>query len=424
LFKRSSGSGNRRGSGSIDKQPDITPKFKVVLPPRCFEGQFLKVTVPVGLPNAGAIQSFVVPRGVRPGQVVLVPIPSLKQQQMWLRSQSQLLPPGPLYQSVVSGGDLESAVNALCYDDTGGKAGGRWKLGKRLGKGSFGSVYEGSRNGKDYALKIIPKTHAQAEKHLRAVFREIVILKTLGKLKPHPFIYRLFGAYDHGDCYYLVTELCKGGTVLDWLTSCPRRSEADVRRITSEACSALAHAHAQGIVHRDVKPENMMMTSDRNDAQLKLGDWGIAVAKRLIPLDQFCGTPQYMAPEIIESEGYAQKVDVWAMGVVLYFLLAGFHPFTAPLNVFENPSITQLFVDMLRGGLSEHHFVDATFQHASGRVRDLMMRMCVDKQENRLSMPSVLRHAWFTNPKALPTTPLPAQTLSRLRSWNRALKNM
>lgn len=155
---------------------------------------------------------------------------------------------------------------------------------------------------------------------------------------------------------YLVLELVRGGDLFDAITRVTRFSELQSKIMIKHLSSALAYLHAMSIVHRDVKPENLLvriinstyaslrflkyfiskveLDDEGNVVMLKLADFGLA-CEVTEPLFAVCGTPTYVAPEILMETGYGLKIDVWAAGIILYILLCGFPPFVSPDNQQE-----------------------------------------------------------------------------------------
>merc|ERR1712141_654289 len=185
---------------------------------------------------------------------------------------------------------------------------------------------------------------------------EIAILN----LVSHPHIIELIEVFDFPDEKYLVTELVPGGDLFDAIASDVRYSEFVSRRMVADLTSALQYLHDKMIVHRDIKPENLLVVNltkhgeDKGPERLrslKLGDFGLA---QLVsePLFTVCGTPTYVAPEILAETGYGVKVDVWATGVIMYILLVGFPPFSSRTNNQE-----ELF-DQILSGLFEFNSPD------------------------------------------------------------------
>uniref|UniRef100_A0A1A8ITV1 Serine/threonine-protein kinase DCLK2 n=1 Tax=Nothobranchius kuhntae TaxID=321403 RepID=A0A1A8ITV1_NOTKU len=194
--------------------------------------------------------------------------------------------------------------------------------------------------GKEFALKIIDKAKCSGKEHL--IENEVAVLR---KVK-HPNIIMLIEEVDTLSELYLVMELVKGGDLFDAITSLAKYTEKDASTMVFNLAGALKYLHSMNIVHRDIKPENLLVFEHPDGTKsLKLGDFGLATVVEG-PLFTVCGTPTYVAPEIIAESGYGLKVDIWAAGVITYILLCGFPPFRSENNIQED-----LFDQILLGQL-------------------------------------------------------------------------
>uniref|UniRef100_A0A669P3Z7 Serine/threonine-protein kinase DCLK2 n=2 Tax=Neognathae TaxID=8825 RepID=A0A669P3Z7_PHACC len=218
----------------------------------------------------------------------------------------------------------------------------KYKVGKVIGDGNFAVVKEciERSTGKEFALKIIDKAKCCGKEHL--IENEVSILRRV----KHPNIIMLIEEMDTPTELYLVMELVKGGDLFDAITSSTKYTERDGSAMVYNLASALKYLHGLNIVHRDIKPENLLVCEYADGTKsLKLGDFGLATVVEG-PLYTVCGTPTYVAPEIIAETGYGLKVDIWAAGVITYILLCGFPPFRSENNLQED-----LFDQILVGKL-------------------------------------------------------------------------
>ncbi|RMC13669.1 hypothetical protein DUI87_08746 [Hirundo rustica rustica] len=218
----------------------------------------------------------------------------------------------------------------------------KYKVGKVIGDGNFAVVKEcvERSTGKEFALKIIDKGKCCGKEHL--IENEVSILRRV----KHPNIIMLIEEMDTPTELYLVMELVKGGDLFDAITSSTKYTERDGSAMVYNLASALKYLHGLNIVHRDIKPENLLVCEYSDGTKsLKLGDFGLATVVEG-PLYTVCGTPTYVAPEIIAETGYGLKVDIWAAGVITYILLCGFPPFRSENNLQED-----LFDQILVGKL-------------------------------------------------------------------------
>src|SRR4051794_8154048 len=201
---------------------------------------------------------------------------------------------------------------------------GRYRLGARLGSGGVGTVFAGrdERLGRPVAVKVIPSSGPAPERGAREALAAARL--------DHPGIVAVFDAGEEGDARYLVSELVEGRT-LDRLEADGALSDRDVVRIGLTLAAALAHARDRGVIHRDVKPQNVIVPHDRDDASAaaKLADFGIAHladGESLTRTGDVVGTLAYMAPEQAAGERIDDRADLYALALVLYEALAGANP--------------------------------------------------------------------------------------------------
>lgn len=210
---------------------------------------------------------------------------------------------------------------------------------KVLGRGSFGKVFlvRPVRGGQSevYAMKVLKKSEVIRRQQLEHTLTERFVLATIR----NPFILSLQHAFQTSDKLFLVTDYCPGGELFFHLKRLRRFTEGMVRFYSAEISSALAHLHSHGIVYRDLKPENILLS---RKGHVTLTDFGLARRLSVTPSTQsagsrarqeltFCGTPEYLSPEMILHRrtrcGYDYLVDWWALGVVCFELLTGLPPF-------------------------------------------------------------------------------------------------
>jgi transcriptional regulator with GAF, ATPase, and Fis domain len=203
--------------------------------------------------------------------------------------------------------------------------GGRYVPRRLLGEGRRKRVYlaRDCRIERDVALALIKAEGLDAAGRAR-VWREV---QALGRLGDHPHIVTVLDAGEEAGQAWLVTEYMAGGTLAERLAAAPgqRLAAAEAARLMGEVVAGLAHAHAEGVVHRDVKPENVWLTAG---GSAKLGDFGIATGpERLTSEGLVVGTAAYLAPELALGAAADPRADLYALGVVLYELVTGRLPF-------------------------------------------------------------------------------------------------
>lgn len=149
------------------------------------------------------------------------------------------------------------------------------------------------------------------------------------KMCQHPNIMRLLDVFENIEYIYLVTELFSGGNLYQYMENAKFKiPEPRVRKIIHSLATAVYYLHKYGIVHRDLKPENIMMTDKTANSDVKIVDFGLA---KILGPSQTCtevyGTLAYIAPEVLQNKPYGMAVDIWSLGIITYFLLAGVLPF-------------------------------------------------------------------------------------------------
>uniref|UniRef100_A0A8C6U2D2 non-specific serine/threonine protein kinase n=1 Tax=Neogobius melanostomus TaxID=47308 RepID=A0A8C6U2D2_9GOBI len=265
----------------------------------------------------------------------------------------------------------------------------KYKVGKVIGDGNFAVVKDcvERSTGKEFALKIINKAKCAGKEHL--IESEVAVLR---KVK-HPNIIMLIEEVDTPAELCLVMELVKlalgtGGDLFDAITSSAKYTERDASVMVYNLAAALKYLHSLHIVHRDVKPENLLVFEYPDGTKsLKLGDFGLATVVEG-PLYTVCGTPTYVAPEIISESGYGLKVDIWAAGVITYILLCGFPPFRSEGNQQE-----ELFEQILQGRLD---FPSPYWDNITDSAKELIGQMLQVNAEVRYTALDVLSHPWVT----------------------------
>uniref|UniRef100_A0A3P8NIV1 Serine/threonine-protein kinase DCLK2 n=1 Tax=Astatotilapia calliptera TaxID=8154 RepID=A0A3P8NIV1_ASTCA len=261
----------------------------------------------------------------------------------------------------------------------------RYKVGRMLGDGNFAVVRECTEHstGREYALKIINKGKCRGKEHM--IQNEVAILRRV----KHPNIVLLIEEFDTYNELYLVMELVKGGDLFDAITSANRYTERDASGMLHNLASAIKYLHSLNIVHRDIKPENLLVYEHADGSKsLKLGDFGLATVVDG-PLYTVCGTPTYVAPEIIAETGYGLKVDIWAAGVITYILLCGFPPFRGSSDDQE-----VLFDQILMGQLE---FPLPYWDNVSETAMELIRSMLEVEVDKRYTALQVLEHPWVTD---------------------------
>ncbi|KAL4622033.1 hypothetical protein ACB092_06G268000 [Castanea dentata] len=231
---------------------------------------------------------------------------------------------------------------------------GDYILGPRIGSGSFAVVWKSKHrhSGVEVAVKEIDKKQL-SPKVSENLLKEISILSTID----HPNIIRLFEAIETKDRIYLVLEYCDGGDLAAYINKHGKVSEAIARHFMRQLAAGLQVLQEKHLIHRDLKPQNLLLTTGEVTPLLKIGDFGFA--RSLTPqglADTLCGSPLYMAPEIIRNQKYDAKADLWSVGAILFQLVTGKPPFdgNSQLQLFQN-ILTSTELQFPQGALEELH---------------------------------------------------------------------
>lgn len=250
--------------------------------------------------------------------------------------------------------------------------------------GAFGKVWlVSNRNGNEpYALKTISKRQLIQANQVKGVIREKQIMASL----EHPFILGLVGSFQDDDFLYLLLPLIQGGELFNVIHTDKRDGISNEASIFYGACilEALGHLHARSIVYRDMKPENALIDNKGYCIMVDLGFAKIVVDKTYT----LCGTPEYLAPEIIMSKGHDKAVDYWSFGVLIYEMLVGRSPF-----FFYGTDQVSLFKRIVMVKYSCPSTVN-------DKAKDLIKKLLTRRQASRLGNLSrgvldVKEHPWF-----------------------------
>jgi serine/threonine protein kinase len=261
---------------------------------------------------------------------------------------------------------------------------------RQLGEGSFGDVkLAQSKASKEMrAIKIIAKEKLQSDKDEEALKQECQILLKYGI---HPNICRLYEVYHTPKTVAMVMELVDGGDLFDGIVEAPqgRLTEKFAATVLHRSCSALAFLHKYGVAHRDIKPENLMLMKDLDvdGVLIKLADFGFArlYDSHSATMSTTCGTPEYVAPEVLKQIGYGCECDVWSMGIVTYIMLCGYAP-------FHHENVQRLFRLVMRGQFT---FPQAEWAGISQQAKALIKKMLTVNPAERISAKAILNDAWI-----------------------------
>ncbi|XP_025704433.1 serine/threonine-protein kinase 33 isoform X1 [Callorhinus ursinus] len=286
-----------------------------------------------------------------------------------------------------------------------------YTFGKILGQGSFGMVIEATDKETEtkWAIKKVNKDKAGSSA-VKLLEREVNILKSV----KHEHIIHLEQVFETPKKMYLVMELCEDGELKEILDRKGHFSENETRWIIQRLASAIAYLHNKDIVHRDLKLENIMVKSsfidDNNEMNLniKVTDFGLAVKKHgrsEAMLQTTCGTPIYMAPEVINAHDYSQQCDIWSIGVIMYLLLCGEPPFLA--------SSEEKLFELIRKG--ELHFEDPVWESISDCAKSVLKQLMKVDPAHRITAKELLDNQWITGNTL--SSARPTNVLEMMKEW-------
>ncbi|CAE7634323.1 Camk4 [Symbiodinium sp. KB8] len=265
-----------------------------------------------------------------------------------------------------------------------GTYGSVWDTQGELGKGAYSVVYACSRksDGQPAAAKWVQKSRLH-RKALLALLREIRLMRSIS----HPNIVSIVDFFDEPDHYIIVAELMTGGELFDEVVRRSHYTERAARDVIRTMAEALAYLHERGVAHRDLKPENILLSSSEDDGVIKLADLGFARSVPKSGLSTACGTPSYVAPEILNNTRYGLSVDMWSLGVIAYILLCGYAPFADR----HQPTLFR----KIRSGL--FFFDPPQWNGVSAQAKDLIERMLTVNPAKRITAAEALQHPWLTS---------------------------
>ena len=255
-----------------------------------------------------------------------------------------------------------------------------FELLKTVGKGSFGKVFEVryKGDGKIYAMKILDKQVVMERNQYEHTLAE---RRIMGECE-HPFLVCLRFAFQSQTKLYLISDFFNGGELFFYLSN-GRFSENRARFYAAEIALGLHYLHSKGIVYRDLKPENLLLDAD---GHIKITDFGLS--KQNVEGDELhslCGTPEYLAPEIILKKPYGKAVDWWSLGTLIYEMISGLPP-------FYDKNRRVMYNKILSAPLSKCSYMSAD-------AYDICSRLLDRHPETRLgnNIEDIMNHPWFAD---------------------------
>jgi len=257
-----------------------------------------------------------------------------------------------------------------------------------IGKGASSIVYlvKQKNSSNTYALKEINKKMlTKIKNNLNIVYKEINIQSRL----KHPNIVELYNIYENKDKIYLILENCKNGSLFNYIKMKKGLNEEESFYFFKQVLDAVYFLHKNNIIHRDIKPENLLLTKINNNSNkliLKLCDfgWATLLDENKNTRNTFCGTYEYMAPEIINKKEYSKGIDIWSLGILLYEMIHNFSPFRDKygnniLNILENIKRDKIIY----------------YKDISNECKDLIEKMLEKNENKRITIKEIYEHSFF-----------------------------
>ncbi|CAM6099174.1 unnamed protein product [Calypogeia fissa] len=257
---------------------------------------------------------------------------------------------------------------------------GKYEIGRTLGEGTFAKVKLGKNveTGESVAIKILLKEKILKTRMTEQIKREISTMK----LVKHPNIVQLLDVLASKTKIYIVLELVTGGELFDKIVQ-GRLREDEARRYFQQLINAVDYCHSRSVYHRDLKPENLLLDAS---GDLKISDFGLSALPQQYRDDGLlhtkCGTPNYVAPEVVKDRGYkGASADLWSCGVILFVLMAGYLP-------FDEDNIMTLYKKICRADF----MCPSWFSYGARR---LILRLLDPNPTSRITVPQILANEWF-----------------------------
>uniref|UniRef100_A0A8C7XY25 non-specific serine/threonine protein kinase n=1 Tax=Oryzias sinensis TaxID=183150 RepID=A0A8C7XY25_9TELE len=255
-------------------------------------------------------------------------------------------------------------------------------------EGAFSEVVlaEEKRTHKLVAIKCIPKKALEGKEN--SIENEIAVLH---KIK-HPNIVSLEDIFESKSHLYLIMQLVSGGELFDRIIEKGFYTEKDASKLIQQILDAVKYLHDMGIVHRDLKPENLLYYSMDEDSKIMISDFGLSkIEGSGSVMSTACGTPGYVAPEVLAQKPYSKAVDCWSIGVISYILLCGYPP-------FYDENDAKLFEQILK---AEYEFDSPYWDDISDSAKDFIVHLMEKDSNTRYTCDQALLHPWIAGDTAL-----------------------
>jgi len=258
-----------------------------------------------------------------------------------------------------------------------------YQLNEKLSNGSYGVVFQGRHRETDkkVAVKSINRKKLTAEEDA-AIFSEVAIMANMN----HPNIIKVIDFFEEKDHYLIVMEYLEGGDLFGRIGRKNAYNESDAKKCSAILLDAINYCHSNSVAHLDLKTQNLVLTSENDDTQIKLIDFGFS--QRVFghnSLTRCYGTPSFVAPEIISNQSYDERADMWSVGVIIYVLLSGELPFTGM-------DIPQLYKNVLK---EKVEFKGSSWKNVSQDAKKLILGLLDKNPDTRLTAEQAISSSWF-----------------------------
>ena len=253
-----------------------------------------------------------------------------------------------------------------------------------IGEGAYGKVFlaKHKKTDKKYAIKVINKEKIKLKNQkLDSIYKQITIHGSL----IHPNIIRLYSYSEDEKNFYFIMEFAENGTLYN-IINFRRLNEEESFDYFIQIISSIYFLHNNNYVHRDLKPENLLLNIDN---KIKLCDFGICTDTAFGLRETFCGTFDYMAPELMNNQPYNQSIDIWSLGILLYEMLHGYPPFK---NIDKNKKFN--FEELRKKVIKEDFEIDMNL-HLSDECIDLIYQLLDNDSNQRIKIDEILFHPWI-----------------------------
>ncbi|XP_011889131.1 PREDICTED: caM kinase-like vesicle-associated protein isoform X2 [Cercocebus atys] len=265
----------------------------------------------------------------------------------------------------------------------------RYDLGQVIKTEEFCEIFRAKdkTTGKLHTCKKFQKRDGR--KVRKAAKNEIGILKMV----KHPNILQLVDVFVTRKEYFIFLELATGREVFDWILDQGYYSERDTSNVVRQVLEAVAYLHSLKIVHRNLKLENLVYYNRLKNSKIVISDFHLAKLENGL-IKEPCGTPEYLAPEVVGRQRYGRPVDCWAIGVIMYILLSGNPPFYEEVEEddYENHD-KNLFRKILAG---DYEFDSPYWDDISQAAKDLVARLMEVEQDQRITAEEAISHEWIS----------------------------